>query len=233
VARDCQFPEQEIDLGGGTLYVFTDGITEARTEDGTQCGVTGLQGLIGEVASLPLSERLRAITAHVAEHPLRDDVTVLAIDGSRTHSTAVAPGERGSCGGRPLLTLQFPARADSLKTVRSTVQDVVADAGCDIPCTTDIVMAVDEACQNIIRHAYGGEPGGTILLEIEQKDDVLVFWLRDFAPKVDVDKVQPRDLEDIRPGGLGTHFIREAMDESGFVPCPSKGNIFRMAKRIR
>jgi len=50
---------------------------------------------------------------------------------------------------------------------------------------------------------------------------------------VDVSKVKPRDLEDIRPGGLGTHFIREVMDEVEFLRPPNdSGNILRMVKRI-
>ena len=52
--------------------------------------------------------------------------------------------------------------------------------------------------------------------------------------EIDASKVKPRDLDDVRPGGLGTHFIRQVMDECGFVTLPSsEGNLFRMCKRIR
>ena len=232
VVGEGQFPEEEIALNKGTLYIFTDGITEARTADGAQCGVEGLKKLIAGAAHLQLSERLNAIAAHVNQHPLRDDVTVLAVDGSSASAPRTAPTMREGSEERRLLMLSFRAQADQLKSVRTAVQDAVTRAGCGATCTKDIVLAVDEACQNIIRHAYRGIPGGTIVLEIERQDDVLVFWLRDFAPKVDVGKVKPRDLGDVRPGGIGVHLIREAMDECGFVPCPSEGNIFRMAKRI-
>ena len=61
----------------------------------------------------------------------------------------------------------------------------------------------------------------------------LVFDLVDFAPPVEVEKVRPRPLEVLRPGGLGTHFIRECMDETGFRPPPvGAGNRLRMVKRI-
>jgi sigma-B regulation protein RsbU (phosphoserine phosphatase) len=93
-------------------------------------------------------------------------------------------------------------------------------------------MAVDEACQNVIRHAYGGKPG-EIVLEIERSGDRVVVWVRDFARPVDVSKIEPRPLEDVRAGGLGVHLIREVMDEWRFEPVPSgEGNLFRMAKRI-
>ena len=95
-------------------------------------------------------------------------------------------------------------------------------------------MAIDEACQNVIRHAYGETRTGDILLEVDREDDSLVFCLKDFAPPVDPSRIQPRDLEDVRPGGLGTHLIREVMDSAGFVDDPPGcGNLFRMVKRIR
>ena len=106
-------------------------------------------------------------------------------------------------------------------------------SGCQPPCTQDIVLAVDEACQNIIRHSYGADTEGDIILEIKVEDDRVVLFLRDFAEKVDESKIKPRDLDDVRPGGLGVHFIREIMDESGFVWEPaSSGNLYRMSKRI-
>jgi sigma-B regulation protein RsbU (phosphoserine phosphatase) len=94
-------------------------------------------------------------------------------------------------------------------------------------------LAVDEACQNIIRHAYGDQGEGDIVLEIDRKGAELVFSLIDFAPPTDPSQVRPRDLEDVRPGGLGTHLIQEVMDGAEFVePPPGCGNLFRMVKRI-
>jgi anti-sigma regulatory factor (Ser/Thr protein kinase) len=42
--------------------------------------------------------------------------------------------------------------------------------------------------------------------------DRLTVRLRDFGKKADARKIAPRDLKDIRPGGLGTHFIRTVFD---------------------
>ncbi|MDJ0852116.1 MAG: ATP-binding protein [Myxococcota bacterium] len=132
-----------------------------------------------------------------------------------------------------LLELRFPARASELAGVRAAVRKLVVEVGCTDAAAVDIVMAVDEACQNIIRHAYrGGEPGD-IVLRIERAGGNLVFSLVDFAPRVDPRKVKPRDLDDVRPGGLGTFLIREVMDSADFVePPPGCGNLLRMVKRI-
>ena len=142
-------------------------------------------------------------------------------------------GPRAPEPGAPLLRHRFPARAVELRSVREAVRREALGQGCAPECAADIVMAVDEACQNIIRHAYAGRGDGEIVLEIERAGEDLVVSLRDFAPPVDPSRVRPRDLDDVRPGGLGTHLIRECMDGADFAPAPpGGGNLFRMKKRI-
>jgi len=126
------------------------------------------------------------------------------------------------------------ARVDQLRKIRDAVRVAVESCGCSDECAADVVMAVDEACQNIIRHAYCDDSSGAIELEIERFGEDLVVSLRDFAPEVDPDEVKPRDLDEIRPGGLGTHLIREMMDSADFIrPESGGGNLLRMVKRIR
>ena len=106
--------------------------------------------------------------------------------------------------------------------------------GCSAECSADIVMAVDEACQNIIRHGYHGDSDGSIRLSVDRRGDDVVVSLEDDAPTVDASQVKPRDLDDVRPGGLGTHLIAELMDDARFVTVPSeRGKLLRMTKRIR
>ena len=132
-----------------------------------------------------------------------------------------------------VLQLRFPARAAELKRVRDAVRESVEGCGCSSKSTADIVLATDEACQNIIRHAYRGESDDVIELVIEHSGDNLVFSLIDHAPAIDPSRVKPRDLEDVRPGGLGTYFIRRVMDEVEFLKPPSgRGNLLRMVRRI-
>jgi len=136
--------------------------------------------------------------------------------------------------GALLLRHRFPARASELRSVREAVRREALGQGCAPECAADIVIAVDEACQNIIRHAYAGRSDGEIVLEIECAGEALVVSLRDFAPPIDPSRVRPRDLDDVRPGGLGTHLIRQVMDGADFAPAPpGGGNLFRMTKRIR
>ncbi|UCE86990.1 MAG: ATP-binding protein [Deltaproteobacteria bacterium] len=136
-------------------------------------------------------------------------------------------------GASRILSLRVPARADQLRRVREEVRAAVDGCGCSAQAAGDIVLAVDEACQNIIRHAYGDACEGSIAIEIERVGDELVFSLVDSAPPLDPRSVKPRDLDDLRPGGLGTHLIRTVMDETDFARHPSgAGNLLRMVKRI-
>ena len=132
-----------------------------------------------------------------------------------------------------LVELRFPASPDRMAMVRPSVRSAARYCGFDETATHDIVLAVGEACQNVILHAYAGQDTGDIVLDILRRADGIVLRVTDFAPSIDTADVQPRDLDDVRPGGLGTHFIRELMDSADFLPGPGGvGNILQMTKKM-
>ena len=132
-----------------------------------------------------------------------------------------------------LLVHHFPARAKKLCDTRAAVRNCLTQYQYGSTTVEDVVLAIDEACQNIIRHAYRGETDEEIILQIERQGNTLVISLQDSAPEVRSDCMKPRDLEDIRPGGLGCHFIQQVMDEVSVGPSPTgKGNILRMVKNM-
>ena len=79
ILAGTEFPEVEIALRGGSLYVFSDGLTEAASESGEQLGPEGLKKMIVKFAHKPVNERVDAIIADVGELELRDDLTLLAL----------------------------------------------------------------------------------------------------------------------------------------------------------
>ena len=86
---------------------------------------------------------------------------------------------------------------------------------------------------NIIQHAYGEKHKGEIILEIIDVQGELVFRLTDFAETVDKSCIKSRDLNDIRPGGLGVHIINEVMDKIEFLDPPDGvGNVLEMKKKL-
>jgi len=238
LSPDDVYPETELMLDEGSLYIFSDGVTEGYLADGGMLESSGLKSLLDEYSALPVRDRLDKVVAVInrGDGALRDDLTLLAIEDDREAATKESQTQKDAAAvpdGEEMLVLEFPARPDRLKLVRNAVSETASLCGCDEAVSRDMVIAVDEACQNVIRHAYGAKNDGAIVLEIRRGAGEIVFLLRDFADEIDVAAVQPRDLQDIRPGGLGTHFMREVMDEVAFMPTPSGGgNLLKMTKRI-
>jgi len=214
-------PETAIDLDGGALYLFTDGLTEARGQvGGVMLGAEGVLGLLDAFAAMPAAERLETVLhALGGAVTLRDDVTLMVVEDRSTPP----PGS---------VQRLFPARPEALAAIRAAVAAALAGLGVGGALVESCVLAVDEACQNIIRHAYkGGE--GDIVLHVAREGEAILIRLMDFAPPVDPAKIVSRPLDDVRPGGLGTHLMRSVMDSVEFrTPPTGIGNLLEMVKRI-
>jgi anti-sigma regulatory factor (Ser/Thr protein kinase) len=137
-------------------------------------------------------------------------------------------------GEECLIELRFPAQANRMALVRAAVRGAARFCGFDEQTTADIVLAVGEACQNVILHAYAGRDDGTVILGILRGGDGLVLRLTDFGRAIDPAALRARDLHDLRPGGLGVHFIQALMDSADFGRTPDgRGNVLRMTKQKR
>ena len=77
-------------------------------------------------------------------------------------------------------------------------------------------LAIDEATQNIILHAFPEGMTGHIEVVGYISDGHLNISLTDTAPLIDLDQVRPRDLDQLREGGLGTHFILETTESANW-----------------
>lgn len=79
-----EFGEIDVELCGGSIYLCSDGLTEARGPDGAELGQAGLEHLIERFAAKPIGERIEAIAAAVAEGELNDDLTLLGVSNEDT-----------------------------------------------------------------------------------------------------------------------------------------------------
>lgn len=132
-----------------------------------------------------------------------------------------------------LAELRIPSEPERLCLVRALVKRSAELAGCSTELSEQLVLAVNEACMNIMQHAYDNDPSGEIVLEILNNEDSIRFRLVDFALPIDLDSIKPRALEELRPGGLGIHFIREIMDEYEIGHLDNQGgNFLEMIKRL-
>ena len=129
------------------------------------------------------------------------------------------------------VTLTVPSHPKYLYVVRSALYPLVLAAGLPKREARKVVLAVDEACSNIIRHAYSGDPTKTITMTVEDGAESFVVRLRDYGRKVDSAAIAPRDLADIRPGGLGTHFINTVFEAVNYDRSPEQGTLLILEKR--
>lgn len=132
-------------------------------------------------------------------------------------------------------TRTFPGRFNSLATIGEFVNRAAEAAGLDACAAYAVQMAVDEACSNIIEHAYGGEEQGDIECTCRTNDDGLTVILRDHGRPFDPTCVPEPDLqaniEECTVGGLGLYFMRKLMDKVHFESTPDSGNVLTMTKR--
>ena len=244
LGENGEYPEIEFNLDGGALYIFTDGVTEGYLENGEEFSVEGVKELLDDLTDVSPYERLETVVKKInwGTETLRDDLTMMVIDDaqafverSKTRSISRIDTETSTDegDGEEVLSLTVPSQADRLKLVRTMVFETARFSGCGEDISHEIVLAVDEALQNIIRHAYKNTGNGDIDISIHRGDSRLVIVIRDYADTVNTAEVRSRDIDDIRPGGLGVHFIHEVMDEVGFMPPPQGGgNALRMVKHI-
>lgn len=133
-----------------------------------------------------------------------------------------------------LAVLRVPGRAASLRLIRAVVREAALGRGAGAEWANDLVLAVDEACQNVIRHGYrDGAAPGDLVIDVAGDGAGLCVRVTDFAPPVDPAKIRGRDLADVRPGGLGVHLMRTLTDECAWeAPPPGAGNVLRLRKRL-
>jgi serine/threonine-protein kinase RsbW len=131
--------------------------------------------------------------------------------------------------------MTFPGRFESLAEIGGFVSQAARAAGFDTTAVYAVEMAVDEACTNIIEHAYGGEGRGVIEINCRVQGDELTVTLRDYGHPFDPARVPEPDinagLEERREGGLGLYLMRKLMDEVHFDFTSGLGNVLTLVKR--
>ncbi len=128
--------------------------------------------------------------------------------------------------------IKIPSDPKFLKIVRCAIEHL-----CDVCEFSDtersaIKLAVDEAVTNIIRHAYKNQPDQPIIMTCRLLDDRLEVVLKDFGTSAKSKEIKSRELDDIRPGGLGVHLIKTAMDIVDYDPTAKDCNKITLAKYL-
>lgn len=138
-----------------------------------------------------------------------------------------------------LLKLELESNPEALTLVRAAIERATEALHFQPAESRAVVRSVDEALANVMRHAYGGKPGYPIEVTCRRlrpaKDEKgaagIEIVLRDSGVAVDPSKLRGRPLDEIRPGGLGLHFMRQSMDEVQFSRSQGQ-NQLRLVKYL-
>jgi anti-sigma regulatory factor (Ser/Thr protein kinase) len=132
------------------------------------------------------------------------------------------------------IELRLVSNPRYLCVARQVVTTMLDRLGADESLCGQVALAVDEALSNVIRHGYDGRTDQPIWLKLSPTTDgrasCIEIVIEDRAKQVAPDRIVGRDLEDIRPGGLGVHIIRQVMDRVDYASGPEGGMRLTMVK---
>ncbi len=134
-------------------------------------------------------------------------------------------------------TLHVPSSTENLALIREFVSNIGTQAGLDARDVGKLELAVDEACANVIEHAYGHDTSKDVVIRATFDADELRIDVEDTGRGFDPTAVKSEELDQLvaarKSGGLGMRLIKTLMDEVRYEIEPGRKNELHMMKRIR
>lgn len=128
------------------------------------------------------------------------------------------------------------SRTENLTAIRDFLYMNVGPVGLSDEDLDNIVLAADEACTNIIKHAYKLSPDGEIIIRIRFNGSKVVIELTDYGVSFEPDKVPDPDLQKYyrqhKVGGLGMYLMKTLVDEVSYISVPGKYNQVLLTKNL-
>lgn len=133
--------------------------------------------------------------------------------------------------------LRIKSKTENLSEIRDFVSGNARAAGILEATVENIILAVDEACTNIIKHAYKLSPEGEIIIKINYDDEKFTVTIIDYGKSFEPDRVPLPDLQkyyrEHRVGGLGMYLMKSLMDNVEYISVPGEYNQVLLSKNIR
>ena len=130
------------------------------------------------------------------------------------------------------VVITIPSHPKYLSLIRATTITFGKLCGIGEAEIEDMKLAIDEACANVIKHAYGGDTTKKIVVKYKVVKNMFRVIIEDNGLKAKIEFMQGRSLNDVRPGGLGIHFIRRVFDGFRFDERKKTGNRLILSKKI-
>ena len=140
--------------------------------------------------------------------------------------------------------LTTPSHSTYLSSIRALVSALATEVGFTQDEVTKIEMAVDEACANVIKHAYAPDKQWCwqhrepeIRLTVHAEKDSLIVEINDHGQRFDLTSYRPMDIEtrihEMRTDGFGVAIMRQFMDELTYTSNNQTGNTLRLVKHLK
>lgn len=133
--------------------------------------------------------------------------------------------------------LRVKSRTENLSEIRDFVSGKARAAGIPEDTVENIILAVDEACTNIIKHAYKLSPEGEIIIKINYDKEKFTVTIIDYGKSFEPERVPLPDLQkyyrEHRVGGLGMYLMKSLMDNVEYITVPGEYNQVLLSKKIR
>jgi serine/threonine-protein kinase RsbW len=134
-------------------------------------------------------------------------------------------------------TLQVPSSTENLALIREFVTTIGRQAQLEEPEISNLELAVDEACANVIEHAYGHDITKEVVVRAKFDEESLRISVIDEGRGFDPGNVGQDSVEQLiharQSGGLGIRLIKKLMDEVSYEIMPGQKNELHMTKKIR
>lgn len=118
----------------------------------------------------------------------------------------------------------FSTCTTELKNIREFVVDSCRQFPFSETKINEIVLAVDEACANVIRHGYKMSEHGCLEIEISGNDTSALFVIKDVCSQITEQQLLPKEQDLCKPGGLGLCLIHYVAQKVRLIPHKGKGN---------
>ena len=229
---DWEYSEQRSLVDKGTtLFLYTDGYTEAETEDHEQFGRKRMCDEALRLSAEHLDSRTFVQTIRKAERvfvnyvPQSDDISLLAIKYQGSHDKTIY--RRG---------ISLVNNVQEVPALAIFIGSICEDMRFDELTTAGVNLAVEEAVVNVMNYAFPEGKRSTILLEVTADDDAVTFELRDDGMPFDPTMAETGDVVEAtkqqKMGGLGIHLMRHYMDVISYERQNSQ-NVLTMKKFLK
>ena len=211
-----------------TLFLYTDGLTEAENQQHAQFGIDSVLQTARKVESAEPTVVLKAMTdrvrAFVDGAEQSDDLTMLAIQYTKEQRDV-----------RLLRSITLPNDVQSVPKLSAFVDEMCTAMSFDETVTMQMNLAIEEAVVNVMSYAYPPGTQGEVDIEAQANDVRLKFTICDsgipFDPTVRAEVDTSLPVEERPIGGLGIHLVKQLMDSINYERVNGK-NVLTLRKKL-